>query len=265
MAVLQGVDVDHGDPAAAVGAAHALGVPARHQQPAPVDVLGVAGVGRGGDALGPPAARWPRRRRSSGTRRSTASRAPARAPPAGRGAPTTPASADAAAVALQRRASMSAAFSLGTAAGGCSRGPRSPVQRRGLPLGWPACVRWWGSAIIERGRVLAARRAHPPPWPGSGSCPGGKVEPGESLDAAAVREIREELGCAVEVTGRWRGRSADRRRPASCAWCWPRLTAGDPVPREHDAVRWLRAERVRRGRLGRGRRTVPRAAAGLPG
>lgn len=32
--------------------------------------------------------------------------------------------------------------------------------------------------------------------------PGGKVEPGEDLEAAIVREIQEEIGCVAKVTGR---------------------------------------------------------------
>lgn len=31
--------------------------------------------------------------------------------------------------------------------------------------------------------------------------PGGKVEPGENLKNAAIREIKEELGCGVDITG----------------------------------------------------------------
>ena len=55
--VLQAVDVDDADPAAVVDARDHLGVPAGHQQPSAVDVLGIAGVGRRGDALGPPSLR----------------------------------------------------------------------------------------------------------------------------------------------------------------------------------------------------------------
>lgn len=55
-----------------------------------------------------------------------------------------------------------------------------------------------GAVIVERGRVFCTQR-------GSGALagrwefPGGKLEPGESPREALVREIREELGCTVDV------------------------------------------------------------------
>ena len=58
-----------------------------------------------------------------------------------------------------------------------------------------------------------------------------------------MREVAEELDCEIEVTGRLEGRSAlggDLELVAVTA----RLVGGDPVPREHDAVRWLRADQL---------------------
>jgi 8-oxo-dGTP diphosphatase len=56
------------------------------------------------------------------------------------------------------------------------------------------------AALIERrGRVLLSQRRSDQSFPLSWEFPGGKVEPGESPKAALVREIREELGCAVKV------------------------------------------------------------------
>jgi 8-oxo-dGTP diphosphatase len=45
--------------------------------------------------------------------------------------------------------------------------------------------------------VLIERRFPPPGW----ALPGGFVEFGETVEAAAVREAREETGLAVELTG----------------------------------------------------------------
>lgn len=96
--------------------------------------------------------------------------------------------------------------------------------------------------MVEDGRVLVARRSRPAALAGLWEFPGGKVEPGETPTRAAVREILEELGCDIEVTGWLHGDSAIGDglvlRIASA-----RLIGGDPVPAEHDAVRWIRPER----------------------
>ena len=55
-----------------------------------------------------------------------------------------------------------------------------------------------GAVIIEGNRVLLARRAGPP-LQGQWSLPGGVVELGETLRAAAEREALEETGLVVEA------------------------------------------------------------------
>ncbi|MCL2732926.1 MAG: NUDIX domain-containing protein, partial [Actinomycetia bacterium] len=54
-----------------------------------------------------------------------------------------------------------------------------------------------GGAVLDRGRLLAARRTAPPELAGQWELPGGKVEPGERDEDALVRELREELGVTV--------------------------------------------------------------------
>ena len=56
------------------------------------------------------------------------------------------------------------------------------------------------AAFIERrGRVLLSQRRADQSFPLAWEFPGGKVEPGEELISALVREIREELACTIRV------------------------------------------------------------------
>jgi 8-oxo-dGTP diphosphatase len=102
----------------------------------------------------------------------------------------------------------------------------------------PAVVAVVGAAIVRDGRVLAARRTAPPEAAGRWEFPGGKVEPGESPDEALVREVGEELGCTITVTGWLPGEVPIGERYVLTV-ALAELVAGEPEPREHDAVRWL--------------------------
>jgi 8-oxo-dGTP pyrophosphatase MutT (NUDIX family) len=46
---------------------------------------------------------------------------------------------------------------------------------------------------------LARRDAHAPIMPGLLECPGGKVEEGEDVAIAALREVKEESGLALDI------------------------------------------------------------------
>jgi len=53
-------------------------------------------------------------------------------------------------------------------------------------------------AVFREGKVLLARRARPPDdtlW----SLPGGRVEPGETLEQAALRELMEEVAVEARI------------------------------------------------------------------
>jgi len=94
-------------------------------------------------------------------------------------------------------------------------------------------------AIARDGQFLAARRTKPDWAAGRWEFPGGKAEPGESDEAALIRELREELGVETEVSHRVPGE-------------WPlhddlvlhlyvvHLISGQPEPLDHhDELRWL--------------------------
>ena len=101
-----------------------------------------------------------------------------------------------------------------------------------------------GVALLGDGlrgrRVLAARRVRPPRLAGGWELPGGRCLVGESAAAAAVREVREELGCGIRVTGHLAGEA-----PVPPGSVLRAVTAvlveGEPAPLDHDALRWLGA------------------------
>jgi 8-oxo-dGTP diphosphatase len=101
-----------------------------------------------------------------------------------------------------------------------------------------------GAAIVRDGALLAARRTTPAAAAGRWELPGGKVEPGESPDAALVREIQEELGCRVLVVAWLDGEQpigdTHTLRAAVC-----RLVRGEPgTGEDHDGLRWLGPEEL---------------------
>jgi 8-oxo-dGTP diphosphatase len=111
-----------------------------------------------------------------------------------------------------------------------------------------------GAAVVEGlaveglaggGRVLAARRSYPPETAGRWEFPGGKVEAGESPEAALVREVGEELGCRIRVR-RWLDPQVTIRPGLLLRVAIADLVDGEPAPRagEHDGLRWLTVDEL---------------------
>jgi 8-oxo-dGTP diphosphatase len=103
-----------------------------------------------------------------------------------------------------------------------------------------------GAALLDGGRLLAARRSAPEELAGRWELPGGKVEEGEAPEAALVRELREELGVDAEtverVPGEW------PLRPPYVLQVWTAcLRPGSAAPsplQDHDALRWLTRDEI---------------------
>ncbi len=94
-----------------------------------------------------------------------------------------------------------------------------------------------GVAVVADGRVLAAYRPGPD---GGWEFPGGKVEPGETDEQAAVREIREELDLEIKV-GESLGPGVDISAAYRLHVYLATVLSGEPVLREHSELRWFAA------------------------
>ncbi len=99
-------------------------------------------------------------------------------------------------------------------------------------------------ALIEdaEGRLLLAQRPAGKHLAGLWEFPGGKIEPGETAEAALVREIQEELGCVANpgiglspVTHAYE-KVTVRLIPFLARLADP---AARPQAREHAALRWV--------------------------
>ena len=97
-----------------------------------------------------------------------------------------------------------------------------------------------GAALVRDGRVLAARRTAPAAAAGRWEFPGGKVEDGESPEAALVREVAEELGVEI-VVRRWLAGTVPIGSRHELTVALAEIVDGTPAPVEHDRVRWLAA------------------------
>ncbi len=57
-----------------------------------------------------------------------------------------------------------------------------------------------GAVVFREQEVLLVKRGKPPMF-GLWSIPGGGLEYGETIKDGVIREVREETGCEIEITG----------------------------------------------------------------
>lgn len=96
-----------------------------------------------------------------------------------------------------------------------------------------------GVILRPDGRVLLGQRPEGKPWPGWWELPGGKIEPGESVQQALVRELDEELGIRVTACAPWVTYVHDYPKTTVRLAFW-KVTAweGEPQGLENQALAW---------------------------
>jgi 8-oxo-dGTP diphosphatase len=103
-----------------------------------------------------------------------------------------------------------------------------------------------GAAILRDDTCLVARRGEGRAFSGLWEFPGGKVEAGETPEAALAREIQEELGLTIRVLEHL-GRGTADLGPRSIVLdvYEARLEHGTLVMTEHSDVRWASEDELR--------------------
>ncbi|MCL6605302.1 MAG: (deoxy)nucleoside triphosphate pyrophosphohydrolase [Paenibacillus sp.] len=102
-----------------------------------------------------------------------------------------------------------------------------------------------GAVIIENEKILCAQRGAAKAMAYKWEFPGGKVEEGETPQAALKREINEEMNCMIEI-----GEAIETTVyeydfgfvHLSTFYC--HLISGKPALTEHVAIRWLPAHEL---------------------
>jgi 8-oxo-dGTP diphosphatase len=103
-------------------------------------------------------------------------------------------------------------------------------------------------ALVDAdGRLLVQQRPPGKPFAGLWEFPGGKIEPGETPEAALIRELKEELGIDVETACLAPATFASDRQPGAerhmvllLFVC--RKWRGTPESLEGGTVRWVRVQ-----------------------
>lgn len=108
------------------------------------------------------------------------------------------------------------------------------------------CMDVVAGIIIRRDRFLAARRSQTMAFPGFWEFPGGKVEAGETLGEALVRELNEELSIAIDAFSLWKVKEKKvKGRAIRLFFHLVTEFSGVPTPREGQELAWLTCEEAR--------------------
>ncbi|MEJ0003267.1 MAG: NUDIX domain-containing protein [Pararobbsia sp.] len=109
------------------------------------------------------------------------------------------------------------------------------------PDGRPVTEVAVGILVGSDGRFLLAQRPPGKPYEGYWEFPGGKLEVGESVEAALERELHEELGVTITRSERWRVLEHDYPHAyVRLYFCKVTAWEGELVGREGQAFAWQR-------------------------
>ena len=99
--------------------------------------------------------------------------------------------------------------------------------------------------IVNKGKILLARRGPGVPHTGRWEFPGGKPKLEETYEEAIVREIKEELGMTCRVV-RFVGEGWDENGEQKIRLLGYELTweSGELTPSDHDLICWVAPEEL---------------------
>lgn len=137
------------------------------------------------------------------------------------------------------------------------------------PTGFTSVIHAGGGLVWRPGTdgpelVLVRRRRYGDEW----SLPKGKLDPGESWEEAALREVREETGIEAELAGFAGGQVYQAKGAPKVVLYWHMRRvreAGQPDPDEVTALRWADSQEALEALTYPGERELLRVAlAGMP-
>lgn len=102
------------------------------------------------------------------------------------------------------------------------------------------------SIIRYNGKILIAQRLRDDHMGLKWEFPGGKIEPGESVEECLIREIKEELDLEIEVDGEFtvvEHQYEDRKIFLHCHWC--NYLGGEAKPKDCRDFRWVNLEELK--------------------
>jgi len=105
------------------------------------------------------------------------------------------------------------------------------------------------AVIVREGRVLACQRSRSGKFPLKWEFPGGKVQDGESPQAALARELREELGVSAAIGAeihRTRHSYAEMREPIELIFFEAAIAPGEIDNRVFERIEWIEPRELSR-------------------